>query len=323
EASSLENSCTTLYWLAELYQTSTNFFPMGDVGPLRDIVIEDVQGVALLATTVQSYWLGGNHLRRERIGQCIREILLLPSRDHLVIVQDFDIGIIFHLCAIIDEDIPYVRVGGNVSELDLTLSLRTRCKIILTQVIIPDLNTAFEGDLNPEEKAEQDQRKRENKKVHIHKGQLNKGVLLKAFSIRLSKVTLPRDIETKLGTIITTLPTKELASLRDVVVSDERIERERLVSATKTVVELRGTLERATKLGEKIAASCGQTRKLDIKPLTVEEWNTLRTALVATLSNHSRPTNDTPVNFAEDKITMDDSEYSRLILFEPIFEKEA
>ncbi|PRP74583.1 hypothetical protein PROFUN_14872 [Planoprotostelium fungivorum] len=83
------------------------------------------------------------------------------------------------------------------------------------------------------------------------------------------------------------------------------------------------TLERATKLGEKIAASCGQTRKLDIKPLTVEEWNTLRTALVATLSNHSRPTNDTPVNFAEDKITMDDSEYSRLILFEPILEKEA
>ncbi|PRP72813.1 hypothetical protein PROFUN_17128, partial [Planoprotostelium fungivorum] len=73
----------------------------------------------------------------------------------------------------------------------------------------------------------------------------------------------------------------------------------------------------------KIAASCGQTRKLDIKPLTVEEWNTLRTALVATLSNHSRPTNDTPVNFAKDKITMDDSEYSRLILFKPIFEKEA
>ncbi|PRP76733.1 protease HtpX-like protein [Planoprotostelium fungivorum] len=113
--------------------------------------------------------------------------------------------------------------------------------------------------------------------------------------------------------------------------------REGLVSATKTIIELQETLERATKLGEKIAASCGQTRKLDIKPLTVEEWNTVRTALaedddaactlepcdaadrrkrkildgeesddsssnkkVATLSNHSRPsTNDTPVTFAD------------------------
>lgn len=81
------------------------------------------------------------------------------SRDHLVIVEDFDIGIIVDLCAIIDEDIPYVRVGGNVSELGLTLSSRTvqDLIVIFTQAIIPDLNTAFEADLSPEEKAEQDQ----------------------------------------------------------------------------------------------------------------------------------------------------------------------
>lgn len=81
------------------------------------------------------------------------------SRDHLVIVEDFDIKIVVDLCAIIDEDIPYVRVGGNVSELALTLSSRTvqDITVIATQALMPDLVTAFEGDLSPEEQAEQEE----------------------------------------------------------------------------------------------------------------------------------------------------------------------
>lgn len=114
-------------------------------------------------------------------------------------------------------------------------------------------------------KLEKAKKERENKKVHIHKEQLNKGVLFEgAFSIQLLKATLLRDIETKLGTIITTLPTEELAvaSLRDFGVK--------------------------------------------IKVLNTEMMIGLM------LSSFS----------VEDKITLDGSEYSKLISSEPIFDED-
>lgn len=70
------------------------------------------------------------------------------------------------------------------------------------------------------------------KKVHIRKEELNKGVMFEgAFSITLLKVTLLRDIETKLGTIITTLPTEELAvaSLNDFAVKIKVLPTEMLI----------------------------------------------------------------------------------------------